>query len=782
MPTEKLIILLDAQDKASSKLSGVDKKLAAVQQRAGQMGAALKQTAIALATVTAAVTVATVKAFADFDTAMRNVWTLLPVGKSQIDELAKSVENLSKVLPQSAEEMGASLYDIVSAGITNTAEAMQVLELSSKAAVAGLTDAKNASKGAISIMNAFGKSTAEIPKIFDIMFSTVRVGITTFPEISESVGRMATQFGAAGASIEEMLGSLAFLTRMGLNSQQSVTRLARAMQSLIANSDKMKDFGAPVFDAAGKFRGLEAIVSDLQVSLAGLTDEQQLKKMKDLIPQQRAAQAIQAMVNNYDKFKQTLDDVADSHGAMESAASKQLDSFNNRVKVLTNNFNVFMVGVGAELSKILLPQIQDLTDNLAVNGEKWKNDVVPVLEAMAQGFVKAGEGAVFLLGATKTLATGLGQTVAWWEKVLHGGAQFREVMEMDRKAALRLSDAIEDKLLFDLEHLDPDLQGAISLFDKWKQAMPLDILTRLAPKIAAARSEVESLTGAMDEAATASDKAGQSKLIGNLAGGDDEAGPEGAGPTTPDATASFLARLDKDTATKRLALLNDVLLTEKQKVQEAYTERHQIAVDALRADAISAEKFISIRAKLEQAEANELLALTAKTSSAWEKLWTDALDRFASGVGQSVADAVLSNESFAESTAKMVNQIKGQLIATIVEVAIKRLVAAALGGNLLAVGLLIGGAVAALNALNTQQAQAGAPATASAQSQPPPSMGTQPGAQLAASNSAASQSAPVSRSLTVNLSGPVFLRDREDARALARWLAPELERVEARAA
>ena len=186
--------------------------------------------------------------------------------------------------------------------------------------------------------------------------------------------------------------------------------------------------------------------------------------------------------------------------------------------------------------------------------------------------------------------------------------------------------------------------------------------------------------------------------------------------------------------------------------------------------------------KLEQAEANELLALTAKTSSAWEKLWTDALDRFASGVGQSVADAVLSNESFAESTAKMVEQIKGQLIATIVEVAIKRLVAAALGGNLLAVGLLIGGAVAALNALNTQQAQAGAPATASAQSQPPPSMGTQPGAQLAASNSAASQSAPVSRSHTVNLSGPVFLRDREDARALARWLAPELERVEARAA
>ena len=497
---QNLAIIITAQDQVSKTTTKIGARLKAVATGALRMA---RQFAMAGAAVGAAVVGMVAKAtkeFANFETSMRNVWTLLPIGEAAFKDLSAQVLEMSKALPQSPEELGASLYDIISAGITDTAEAMAVLESSAKAGVAGLTDAKNASKGAISIMNAFGKSAGEIPGIFDTMFATVRVGITTFPEISEAVGRMASQFGAAGASVEEMLGSLAFMTRIGLNTQQSVTRLARAMQSMIKNSDKFQDMGAEIFDATGKFRGMEAIITDLRKSLAGLTTEQQLKAIQKLIPQQRAAQAIQAMVTNYDKFRDSLNQVADSHGAANAAAAKQLDSTANKVKLLQNQFSNLLIQSGEKFATVLLPKIEAFTERFKKEGDEW-----------IKKFTEFGEKAIKTISTLVTWADKfltkvgeIGTRLGEWDSapIIQKGREGAEVIMIQGDALERLKNVVTGL------YMAKEWQKIVDMLTKLKPAIPPEEWRDFGMALGIANTELGRMALAQERLNTANEKAG----------------------------------------------------------------------------------------------------------------------------------------------------------------------------------------------------------------------------------------------------------------------------------
>ena len=70
---------------------------------------------------------------------MTNVSTLIGGdATAQVTKLKEGIQDLTRKLPKSAEDLGASAYAIFSAGVTDTSKALTVLENSTKLAVAGL--------------------------------------------------------------------------------------------------------------------------------------------------------------------------------------------------------------------------------------------------------------------------------------------------------------------------------------------------------------------------------------------------------------------------------------------------------------------------------------------------------------------------------------------------------------------------------------------------------------------------------------------------------------------
>jgi len=361
---QRLQVLIEVKDKISKGLEGIRGRL----QRFGRsvrgvmssIGRWARRAGRMLLIALGGAVTGVITNFAQFETAIRNIWTLLSVGEDQIRGLSNSILQMSKVIPQTPQELGASAYDIVSAGVTKLSDTLLVLEYSAKAATAGLTTTKDASRGAISVMNAFGRTAKDIPDIFDLMFSTVRYGVITFSQLTNSIGKMATQFAAAKVPMEEMFGAFAFMTRMGLNAFRASTALRQAIVQIIKQKNKFEGF-ASVFDEFGKFRGINVIIGDMVKNFEKMTDERRLAKMRELVPNIRAQQAIVAMVNNYSQLSKMIDLVSKRHGAMEAAFKKQMDALQMRWKLLTNTIRVLMIQIGSKLAPSLKRFIDGIT-------------------------------------------------------------------------------------------------------------------------------------------------------------------------------------------------------------------------------------------------------------------------------------------------------------------------------------------------------------------------------------------------------------------------------------
>lgn len=156
------------------------------------------------------------------------------VGKTgdQMRETADAIREMSQEIPKSSTDLGIALYDIYSAGITDSKEALDALKLSAMAASAGLTETKTAAQAGISTMNAFGMQATDLSHIFDTQFLTIKYGILRYEELAGVIGDVAPSAKNAGQSMESMFATIAILTKKGLNAATAATSLARAMDAI----------------------------------------------------------------------------------------------------------------------------------------------------------------------------------------------------------------------------------------------------------------------------------------------------------------------------------------------------------------------------------------------------------------------------------------------------------------------------------------------------------------------------------------------------------------------
>jgi len=142
--------------------------------------------------------------FAAFTHKMLEVRTLTNLSVKSFTLLSKTVLDMSRRVPQSARELADALYDIVSAGV-EVGKSAKVLELSAKAAVAGVTNTKTAAKTGLAVINAYGKSIEDLDEVYDILFKTIKEGVLTFDTISGAIGNVLPSAVAAKVEFKDCL-------------------------------------------------------------------------------------------------------------------------------------------------------------------------------------------------------------------------------------------------------------------------------------------------------------------------------------------------------------------------------------------------------------------------------------------------------------------------------------------------------------------------------------------------------------------------------------------------
>lgn len=168
----------------------------------------------------------------EFGDAMTRISALVGISRDQVQAWKKDVMSLSGATGKAPKELAEALYFITSSGI-ETSQAMEVLSLSSKAAAVGLGETQKVADALTSVLNAYRGTSLTAAQATDILVATVREGKAEADAIAGSIGHVAAIAAEMGVSFNDVGASIGALTRVGLDSAESVTALKRILSTLL---------------------------------------------------------------------------------------------------------------------------------------------------------------------------------------------------------------------------------------------------------------------------------------------------------------------------------------------------------------------------------------------------------------------------------------------------------------------------------------------------------------------------------------------------------------------
>jgi TP901 family phage tail tape measure protein len=241
------------------------------------------------------------------------------------DEAEKSFTRFADLVSGLSNEFGIAqtvlrkgLYEAISSGIPE-GNALEFMQIASKAAVAGVTNVETAVDGLTTVINAFGLDVSQTEEIADSMFAAVNGGKTTFEELSASLFNVAPAAAAVKVSFTEINAAIAALTASGVPTAVATTQIRSA---LVALSDPSKELTA-LWNSLGYESGEAAIAQEgLQFAMDAVYKSTggSSAAMKTLLGRIEAVNAINVLAGvGSATFAKELDRQAEAAGSTQNA-------------------------------------------------------------------------------------------------------------------------------------------------------------------------------------------------------------------------------------------------------------------------------------------------------------------------------------------------------------------------------------------------------------------------------------------------------------------------------
>ena len=319
-----------------------------------------------------------VKELSAFNLKIAEVNTLLPKTNRVTGDTEKAIKSLSVQFGKDKGDLAAAYYDVISAGSTDAAKSLELLETATKASIVGVTDTKTATGAILSVMNAYGEETLSAGQAATKLFTIVQKGRTTFPELAGSIGDVVPLAANLGVSLDELGGALAVSTRVSGNTAKSVTQLTAAFSNILKPTETAKktigllnkELGTSIdFSAkALKEKGLQKFLGEIFDATKQFKNQEQI--LSNRFGSVRAVRGVLSLTGK--NFEETKD---------------AIKAVNEQTETLNEGFNVISGTLSAKFDKAI--------ENSKAGFTRFAEFVEPTLITLVDQFnflaVKAGE-------------------------------------------------------------------------------------------------------------------------------------------------------------------------------------------------------------------------------------------------------------------------------------------------------------------------------------------------------------------------------------------------------
>jgi TP901 family phage tail tape measure protein len=339
-----------------------------------KVGAAAANAAAGGLAALAAVTVASVKAFADFDAEMTKSLAIMgDVSDVMRDDMAAAAREVAKSTTFSANEAAESFFFLASAGL-DAEKSIAALPKVAAFAQAGMFDMATATDLLTDAQSALGLTSDDaaenlenMVRLSDVLIKANTLANASVQQFSEALtNKAAASMRSLNIETEEGVAVLAVFADQGIKGSQAGTTFNATIRGLTngvqRNSEEFRRLGVEVFNSEGAMNNMADIVGQLETALGGLSVEQQRAELTALGFTEETLAGTLALIGNSEAIRTYQAGLENAAGTAQDVADNQLETLNAKLGLLKSAF----ADVGIEIGERLEPTISSLTEEVTL--------------------------------------------------------------------------------------------------------------------------------------------------------------------------------------------------------------------------------------------------------------------------------------------------------------------------------------------------------------------------------------------------------------------------------
>lgn len=341
-----------------------------------------KAAGIAVAFAAVGLGAGAISAGSNYQNTLAKIDNLTNLTTEDTKKFGASIIDLTKTIPVSADDLGAAAYVILSSGVSDAAEAYDILKQSAKAAVAGFGDTKEIAVAVTGVINAYGQENISAAQATDVLFAAVKEGRAEISDFATNIGRV-TQIGRnLGITFDQIAAATAGLTNVGLPANQAVTALLGILNQIESPSQQAKDALAEVHLTIEQLRASirdKGLLPALQDMLKAFGNNQQA--LERLFPDVRGFSGALALLrdNGVDNAR-ILNNIAHASGIVNQAFDNTKKNFTQTAQALRNELNRALLDLGT----LILPSVTKGLASTTAWVQKNHDGIINLAKVMLQ--------------------------------------------------------------------------------------------------------------------------------------------------------------------------------------------------------------------------------------------------------------------------------------------------------------------------------------------------------------------------------------------------------------
>lgn len=405
-----ILVNPDVKDFPGKLESGLQGSLAT----AGKIGAALGLSIGAAATAKSVFDLGVA-----FDKQMNTMAAVSQASAAQLEAVGEKARELGKstdLTATSASDAAAAMTELVKGGFS-VQESMDAAKGTLQLASAAQIDAAAAATIQSQALQAFGLDASYAATASDVLAGAANASSAEIEGIAQGLqqsGAVANQFGL---SIEDNATALAMFANAGIQGSDAGTLLKSALLALTDQGkpaqEAIEALGLSVYDAQGKFVGMETLFGQLNDAAARMTDEQYQAATATLFGSDAMRLAGIAAREGSEGWTATYDAVTRAGQAAEVAAA-QAQGLPGVLEAIENQAEDTGIAVYDAFKDIALGTGQGLVSGIEAAGpviEAAASEVAAFIEFLGPGLAAGADAAGTAVGQVVDVVGVLGQAV-----------------------------------------------------------------------------------------------------------------------------------------------------------------------------------------------------------------------------------------------------------------------------------------------------------------------------------------------------------------------------------